>query len=201
MPKNNKRAPYISALCVTAAVALAACTSASSTTTPSAPPSTTVTTSAPQSTAPTAVTASGQPFTEPTVVSTSTPSPVSGQFTGLPDGSKVDWQPQISGTVRGLPPGTDAWIVVYPELAPAYWPQPGPLQLDSADGFRTSVYIGAGATQNIGEKFIVRLVITAPAASARFRAFLGPPPQSQGLSTLPPGVQTLATITVTRIEG
>lgn len=200
MPKNNKRAPHIAALCITAAVALAACTSASSTSTPSPPPSTTITASAPPSTA-TAVTTSAPPSTVRPVVSTSTPPPVSGHFTGLPDGSKVVWQPQISGAVRSLPPGTDAWIVVYPELAPAYWPQPGPLQLDSTGGFRTSVYIGASATQNIGEKFIVRLVITDRAASARFRAFLGPPPQSQGISTLPPGVQTLATTTVTRIEG
>lgn len=197
MPKNSRRASYLSALCVTAAVALAACTSASSTNASSPPPSTTVTADAPASTAPTVVTTSALPSTAPT----GAPPPVSGQFRGLPDGSKVVWQPQISGAIRSLPPSTDAWIVVYPELAPAYWPQPGPLQLDSAGGFRTSVYIGAGATQNIGEKFIVRLVITAPAASARFRAFLGPPPQSQGLSTLPLGVRTLATITVTRIEG
>jgi len=126
---------------------------------------------------------------------------VAGQFTGLPDGSRVVWQPQVSGVIRSLRSGTDAWIVVYPELAPGYWPQPGPLQLDSAGGFRTSVYIGASATQNIDEKFIVRLVITSPAASARFRAFLGPPPPSQGLPALPPGVHTLATITVTRIAG
>jgi hypothetical protein len=125
---------------------------------------------------------------------------VAGQFTGLPDGGKVVWQPQVSGVVRSLPPGTDAWIVVYPELAPAYWPQPGPLQLDSAGGFRTSVYIGASATQDLGEKSIVRLVTASQTTSARFRAFLGLPAPSQGLPALPSGVQTLATLTVTRIE-
>lgn len=181
MLKSNDRAPYISVLCVTAAaVALAACGSSSSTSTPSPPVSTIANTSTPHS--------------------TSTSPRVAGEFTGLPDGSKVVWQPQVSGVVRNLPPGTDAWIVLYSELAPAYWPQPGPLQLDSAGGFATSVYIGASATQNIGEKFIVRLVIASSAASARFRAFVASSP-SMGLSALPPGVQTLATVTVTRIEG
>ena len=187
MLKSNDRAPYISVLCVAAAaVALAACGSSSSTSTPSPPPSTIATTSTPQSTAPTGA--------------TSTSPRVAGQFTGLPDGSKVVWQPQVSGVVRNLPPGTDAWIVVYSELAPAYWPQPGPLQLDSAGGFATSVYIGASATQNIGGKFVVRLVIAPSAASARFRVFVASSP-SMGLPALPPGVQTLATVTVTRIEG
>lgn len=175
-------------LCVAAAVVLAACGSSNSTSTSFPLPSTIVATSASHS-------------TPPTVVSTKTPPPVVGRFTGLLDGGKVGWQPQVSGVVRSLPQGTDAWIVVYPELAPAYWPQPGPLQLDSAGGFRTSVYIGASPTQNLGEKFIVRLVIASQAASARFRAFLGPPAPNQGLPTLPPGVQTLATVTVTRIEG
>jgi hypothetical protein len=188
MPASNKRARCLSVLSVAAAaVMLAACNSHSSTGTPSLPPSIIVTTSAPQSIAPAAV--------------NSTPPPVTGQFTGLPDGDKVVWQPQVSGVVRSLPPGTDAWIVIYPELAPAYWPQTGPLPLDSAGGFRTSVYIGASATQGLGERFIVRLVIASEAASARFRAFLGPPAPSQGLPTLPPGVQTLATVTVIRIEG
>jgi hypothetical protein len=186
MLKNNDRAPYLSALCVTAAaMALAACSSSSPTVTVTVPASSTV------------ATTSTSPPSSPTVTTSTSPA-VTGQFTGLPDGSKVAFQQPVSGAVRGLPSGTDAWIVVYPVLAPAYWPQPGPLQLDSAGHFAATVYFGASATQNIGEQFITRLVIASPAASARFRAFLGPPAPSQGLPALPPGVQTLATVTVTR---
>jgi len=183
MLKNNDRKPHLSVLCVTAAVALAACSSSGSPST-SAPASSTVGTT------------SASPPTSPTVTTSTFPS-VTGQLTGLPDGSKVAFQQPVSGVVRGLPPGTDAWIVVYPVAAPAYWPQPGPLQLDSAGGFRTSVYFGASPLQNVGEQFITRLLIASPAASARFRAFLGQP-ASLGLAALPPGVQTLATVTVTR---
>ena len=184
MLKNNDRKPYLSVLCVTAAaVALAACTSSGSTST-SAPASSTVGTT------------SASPPTSPTVTTSTAPS-VTGQFTGLPDGSKVAFQQLVSGVVRGLPSGTDAWIVVYPVLAPAYWPQPGPLLLDSAGGFRTLVYFGASQLQDIGEQFITRLVIASPAASAYFRAFVASA-QSQGLPALPSGAQTLATVTVTR---
>ncbi len=175
MPKNNKRAPYISVLCVTAAVtALAACghSGTTSTSPPPPPPSTTVT--------------------------PPTSAPATGQLTGLRDGSKVAYQQQMSGVVTGLPSGNDAWIVVTPVLAPTYWPQPGPLQLDSKGSFRTSIYFGASTTQNIGENFIVRLVVAPPAASARFRDFLAQPSPSQGLPTLPPGVHTLTQVTVTR---
>jgi hypothetical protein len=193
MLKNNDRRPYLSVLCVTAAtVALAACSSSSPKSTVPPASSTVATTSTSSPSLP-----PSSPPSSPTVITSTSPS-VTGQFTGLPDGSKVAFQQPVSGVVRGLPPGTDAWIVVYPVLAPAFWPQPGPLQLDSAGGFRTSVYFGASATQNIGEQFITRLVIASPAASARFRAFLGPPASSQGLPALPPGVQTLATVTVTR---
>jgi hypothetical protein len=190
MLKNNDRAPYISLLYVTATalVALAACSSSSSTST-SAPATSTV------------VSTSTSPTVSPTVVTTTTSPSVAGQFTNLPDGSKVAFQQPVTGIVRSIPPGTYAWIVVYPIKAPAYWPQPGPLHLDQAGGFRTSVYCGASATQNVGEKFIVRLVIAPAAASASFRAFLGPPAPSQGMPALPDGVQTLTTVTVTRIEG
>jgi hypothetical protein len=120
-----------------------------------------------------------------------------GQITSPRDGSKVDFQQVMSGIVSGLPPGTDAWIVVYPVSAAAYWPQPGPLLLDPTGGFRTSAYFGANQAPASGETFIAYLVIAPQAASQRFRTFVAQPPQN-GLPTLPSGVQTLAKITVTR---
>jgi hypothetical protein len=123
---------------------------------------------------------------------------LTGQFTNLPDGSKVAHLQPVSGVITGLPPGTNAWIIVYPISAPAHWPQPGPLPLDPAGGFRTSVYFGASTKQHTGEAFVVRLVIASPTASDLFRAFLSPPGAGQGLSALPEGVQTITTVTVTR---
>ena len=181
MPKNNNRAPYISVLCVTAAaavLALAACghggtTSTSPPPSPSSPP-------------------------RPNPVNSHTSPTLWGQLTGLRDGSKVPYQQQVSGVVTGLPSGNELWIVVTPVAAPTYWPQQGPLQLDSKGGFRTSVYFGGSGTQNTGENFIVRLVAAPPAASARFQAFLAQSSPSQGLLTLPPGIETLTQVTVTR---
>lgn len=192
MPKYSDRARYISVLSVTAAavVALAACGSGGSTSTPAPASSTVVTTSTPPPTSPTVTTTTGPPPTSPSLA---------GQLTGPRDGSKVAYHQQVSGVVTGLPPGADAWIVVYPENAPAWWPQGGPLQLDTTGGFLTSVYFGESDTQNIGDYFVLKLVIATSAASARFRAFLAQQPfPNQGLSQLPAGVQSLVTITVTR---
>ena len=186
MPRKNDRAPYVSVLCVaaTAIVALAACSCGSSTSS-SAPSSSVTTTTQPGSTV-----TSTTPPPAPTVA-------VAGQFTNLPDRSKVAYQQMVKGTVRNLPPHTCAWIVVYPDSAPAYWPQM-PLQLDTEGGFRTSVYFGPSATQASGGTFIVYLVVAPQAACDRFRAFPGPPNPTQGMPAMPDGVQTLATVTVTR---
>lgn len=187
MPRNNNRARNISVLSITAVavMALAACGAGGITKTSASSPSTVVTTSPSESTSTSDVTTSGAPS-------------LAGQLTSPRDGSKVDYQQEVRGVVTGLPPGTDAWIVVYPNSAPAYWPQLGPLSLDSAGRFRTSAYIGASVAQGSGETFVVYLVIASTAASERFRAFLGPPDPNQGMSALPSGVKILESITVTR---
>lgn len=119
-----------------------------------------------------------------------------GQLTDLRNGAKVARQQPVSGVITGLPSGDAAWIVIYPVQAPAYWPQAGPLKLDSAGSFRATAVFGSTATGNIGEDFVVRLVITSAAATARFRTFLAH--SSQGLSKLPAGVRTLTWVKVIR---
>lgn len=172
---RRDRASCVSALSATAAlvVALAACSAVGgSNSTPS---------TAAASTEPSSAVTGGPP---------------AGQFTDLRDGAKVTRQQPVSGVATGIPSGDKAWIVIYPVLAPAYWPQKGPLLLDSAGGFRATAVFGSTATQNIGEHFVVRLVITSAAATARFRSFLADP--SHGLSKLPAGARTLTRVTVIR---
>jgi hypothetical protein len=197
MPRNGNHARYISMLAAFAAVATVVTLIVILITKPGGITSTRLSASS------SAVAASTPRFMSPNVVTTNGSClpkslPLVGQLTNPQDGGKADYNQVVTGVVTGLPPGIDAWIVLYPTQAPAFWPQPGPLALNPAGRFRTSVYVGAGATQNIGENFIVYLVAASPAASARFRAFAGPPVQSQGMSALPPDVKTLETITVTR---
>jgi hypothetical protein len=119
-----------------------------------------------------------------------------GKLTGLRAGAKVARQQPISGVVTGLPSGDTAWLVVYPDQAHAYWPQKGPLKVDTAGSFRATAVFGSAAAGNVGQGFVVRLVITSAAATARFRAFLADP--SQGLPKLPAGVRTLTRVAVVR---
>jgi hypothetical protein len=125
-------------------------------------------------------------------------SPPAGRLTGLPGGRTVAWQQGVSGVVTGLSAGDQAWIVIDPSLAPAYWPQQGPLQLSPAGNFRVTAYFGVSAKQDSGEHFTMRLVLAPPAASARIRAFQIQPAHQQGMLRLPAGVRTLAQVTVMR---
>jgi len=122
---------------------------------------------------------------------------VAGRLTGLRDGSTVAFNQLVSGVVTGLAPNTEAWIVVEPVSAPAFWPQPGPLALGPTGAFRTSVYFGASAAQNIGDQFIVLLVVADHAANSLFQSFVISNP-SMGMSRLPSRLPTLAQVTVTR---
>lgn len=179
-PRRAGPASHNSALSVTAALilALTACSGKST------PPAT----------------ASGpHPSARPTAVAAATPgSPPAGRLTGPRGGRTVTWQQGVSGVVTGLPAGDQAWIVIYPSLAPAYWPQQGPLQLSPAGNFRVTAYFGASAKQNSGEHFTLRLVLAPPAASAQIRAFQIQPTHRQVMRTLPAGVLTLAQVTVIR---
>jgi hypothetical protein len=124
--------------------------------------------------------------------------PAAGRLTGPQRGRTVAWQQSVSGVVTGLSAGDQAWVVIYPALAPGYWPQQGPLQLSQAGDFRVTAYFGASARQDSGEHFILRLVLAPPAASARIRAFQIQPTHQHGMLKLPAGVRTLAQVTVIR---
>ena len=123
-----------------------------------------------------------------------TPEPT-GQLAGPPNGSKVSHQELVTGVVRDLQPGTQAWIVVWPALEGAYWPQ-GEFPMDKSGGFRSVAYFGQSAAKNVGEQFILLLVVADPTASAQFRAFLKAP--YRGMRDLPRGAQTLDQRTVVR---
>jgi predicted nucleotide-binding protein len=113
-----------------------------------------------------------------------------GSLSAPRDDSEVAYKEVVSGVVVGLPPRTEAWILVQPSFEGTYWPQRN-LPLDQTGSFRAMAQFGRSTTTNIGEEFILLLVMAPPDASARFR-------DSQGLPELPPGVQTLARIIVTR---
>ena len=152
-----------------------------------------------------AVAACGGKSTPPAAASgahasaTATPgSPPSGRLTGPLGGRTVAWQQAVSGVVTGLSAGDQAWVVIDPSRAPAYWPQQGPLQLSAAGDFQVTAYFGASAKQDSGEHFTLRLVLAPPAASAQIRAFQIQPAHQQGMLRLPAGVRTLAQVTVIR---
>lgn len=146
--------------------------------------------SPPSASAPSATTSVAQPdFTG---------APVTAQFTGLHDGSKVSFIQKVTGQVTGIPPSTDIWLVVRPVTAAAYRPQPGPLHVDVQGLFDAVAVFGQSSTQNRGERFILMLVSATPSASQYFELFGSSHSQGASLPTLPDGTQILAEITVER---
>jgi len=120
------------------------------------------------------------------------------RFTNTPENSGVTFSQMISGIAKGIPSGQDAWLVVWPALAPAYWPQRGALAPDMTGRFTGTAGFGSSPFTNMGEKFNLMLVEACPDASQRFEQF-NSTPQQWGMSRLPPDTRILAQVTVRRV--
>lgn len=117
------------------------------------------------------------------------------RFLALRDGSAVGYRETIEGVAADLAPGSEVWIVVYPAQEAAYWPQ---FCVAVRKGqFKASAQFGRSETKDIGEKFILLIIMASQYASILFHGFRGKG-ATRGLSTLPPDTQTLARIIVTR---
>jgi hypothetical protein len=90
----------------------------------------------------------------------------------------------------------DAWLVIEPVPAPAYWPQPGPLLLLGGK-FDTPATFGQNPATNSGDRFILIIVEATPDVSQQFTYFVNHL-QGYGLQRLPAGSTALAQITVIR---
>lgn len=122
-------------------------------------------------------------------------------FTNIHDGSAVSFMQRVDGTVTGLPPNMDAWLIVKPSGANAFWPQkPGPLNI-SGNNFVTDAQLGKDASSNKGEKFTLQIAETTKAASSNFMDVISDPQKSSlGIQQLPPSsvLKPLSEVTVTR---
>jgi hypothetical protein len=123
-----------------------------------------------------------------------TQDPAAGFF-APPDGGEVGQQETVTGRVTGLSPGTEAWILVQPLVDAHYWPQHG-LPTDQSN-FQEVAHFGRIGTQDIGKKFLLLLIMASSDASALFQEFRDKD-SSRGLPELPPDVEILAQVTVTR---
>ena len=122
------------------------------------------------------------------------PSGLTGRF-ALRNDSPVAYREMIEGEVAELPPGVEAWIIVYPAQEAAYWPQSSvPL---GQTRFHVRAQFGRSETKDIGEKFILLLVIASQNASTMFHGFRTED-AAMGLPDLPRETQTLARVVVTR---
>lgn len=126
------------------------------------------------------------------------PAQSTAQFTGLHEGSRVSFNQPVTGLISGIPSGMDTWLVVQPTLAPDYWPQPGPLNLDLHGRFRALAYFGQSVAQNSGEMFILMIVTASQNASQRFEDFIRTP-HGIGMQALPYGTRILTQLTVRRL--
>jgi CHAT domain/TIR domain len=120
-----------------------------------------------------------------------------GWFSSPRNGSKVDLNESVSGTVADLPPNDEAWIVVLPTVEGAYWPQWN-LPKGHTGNFQAStpVRFGGEGTPS-GTQYDLLLVRAPPRASEQFRRFRGER-ATEGMGKLPSGAKELTRVTVTR---
>jgi hypothetical protein len=116
----------------------------------------------------------------------------SGRLTSPQDGSTVNNSQKVTGVITCLQDYVRAWILVRSPRDRAYWRQaefwPG-----EQGGFRSTATFGRSETLDNGKKYVLMLVVATQAASASFEASMG-----QRMSSLPPGIQILDKVTVTR---
>jgi hypothetical protein len=76
----------------------------------------------------------------------------------------------LRGRADGLG-GRELWIVGIPPGTAQYFPQPGPVRVDSTGHWQATVFVrtGRGAQHDVRRTFRFRTVIVEPAASGRFR--------------------------------
>jgi len=122
------------------------------------------------------------------------------QFTVLHQGSRVSFNQPVAGLVAGIPSGVDAWLVVWPSGAHAYWPQGAPLFLDVNGGFTSAAQFGLSPSQDSGEEFMLMVVEASGDASDAFSNFINTQSQPpKGMPTLPSCTKVLAQVTVRRL--
>ena len=118
-------------------------------------------------------------------------------FVDVPENGGVAYSQMINGIVKGIPSAQDAWLVVWPALAPAYWPQRDALIPDMTGRFIAAADFGSNKFTNTGERFNLMIVEACPDASQLFEQF-NSTPQIWGMSRLPSDTRILAQVTVRR---
>jgi predicted nucleotide-binding protein len=117
----------------------------------------------------------------------------SGRLTSPQDHSAVGNKQDVTGVITCLQAHVRALILVQSPRDRAYWPQaevwPGP----EGGGFESNATFGRSETLDIGKIYILMLVAATRAASDSFHASMG-----KRMSSLPPGIEILDEVTVTR---
>jgi hypothetical protein len=104
----------------------------------------------------------------------------------------VGYTHSVAGKAPVLPPGTEYWLVIQPRKAPQFHPQQGPIVPSPMDGaWLATAYFGESETTNVGETFIVTLVVANQTTVATYRNYLAKAERDRrypGLSSLMGGV-------------
>jgi hypothetical protein len=111
-----------------------------------------------------------------------------------PRGGKVNRQDTVTGVVVFPPLDSQVWILVQTPKERLYWPQ-AKLLLDRDGGFTSEAKFGRTGSQDIGEEFILMLVLVPPTASSLFQPHLE---SDSGMVALPSDVLMLDQVTVIR---
>jgi len=116
-----------------------------------------------------------------------------GRLTSPQSRSAVNNSQQVTGVITCLRAPVRAHILVRSSGDLGYWRQGGALRLREGGGFEASATFGRSETHDAGKEYTLMLVAATPDASASFQDSKG-----QRMSSLPPGIQLLDEVTVTR---
>ena len=112
----------------------------------------------------------------------------SGFFDSLEDGSMVDPEFFISGSIISMPADHHLWLVVHPKLTNGWWPQVSEIIIKPDGTWSGKVFLGG--ENNKGEIFEIHLVIADKESNASFS------PDRYFINSLPDGARSLNYVTV-----
>ncbi|NQT25137.1 hypothetical protein HQ585_07275 [candidate division KSB1 bacterium] len=118
------------------------------------------------------------------------------------NGSEVPFQTPAMGEFTEDLIETDLWLVIQPKDSVLFHPQPGPIfKPPGRMTWYSTVYVGAPEETGSGEQYTLYLFAATEDASQIFKQYLEAADENQlrsGLTVLPDGLTSLATIQVVR---
>lgn len=125
--------------------------------------------------------------------------PTKVNITSPVSGSSVARLVTVQGTACHVPSDRKLWLLVVPEGATGYFPQPGPVDISADGNWSAAAYMGLDNPVDAGRGFVlIAALADSQGNSGILPYFAQSGPEFKGLEPLPQGVQMMTQVKVIR---